>query len=219
MPHLVNPLRDISYAEAIQKLEAAHAFLVLRAGEQIAASSIPAARWGIDAKRLDVDLDRASRPKALIGKVTERFGEIVNMTATIERMLALLRWLSRHKEFQRLQIIQCHPSTSDDEGGNDLVLATSELAVVVRCEVCDVASRKASSNGKEASDLLKLGCESVVPQDGVTRFICTAREFAEGLSSTGRHWWNYPYRYELIELGDDVDTCLLRIVPPPVDGS
>jgi hypothetical protein len=157
MPHLVKPLRDVTYDAATHELELVHAFLVRRAGEDLATSAIPADRWGIDAKRPDVDLTREGRPE-YVGKSAERFGEVVNMAATIERMLALLRWCSRHPEYQRLRILQCHPSTSDDEGGNDPVLTTSEGAVVVRCEVCDVASRKASSNGKEASDLSKLGC-------------------------------------------------------------
>ena len=108
----------------------------------------------------------------------------------------------------------CHPSTSDAEGGNDLVLATPEGAVVVRCEVCDVASSNAGANSKEKSDLLKLSCANGVPEYGVERFICTAREFANALRSGYRKWQNYAYRYELIELGDEADTCLLRIVPP-----
>jgi hypothetical protein len=211
-------MRNVSYADAIRELELAHAFLVRRAGEEIATSSIPAARWGIGAKRLDVDLNREGRPEQRIGKLTERFGEIVNITATIERMIALLRWLSAHEEYQRLRILQCHPSTSDDEGGNDLVLATPEGTVVIRCEVCDVASSNAGANGKEKSDLLKLSCANGVPEDGLQRFICTAREFADALRSGYRKWRNYAYRYELIELGDDVDTCLLRIVPPPSAG-
>src|SRR5262245_49781049 len=106
-------------------------------------------------------------------------------------MLALPRWSARHHEYQRLRILQCHASTSEDEGGNDLVLATAEGTVVVRCEVCDVASRKASSNGKEVSDLRTLGGAGSVPEDGVTRLICTAREFADALRSSGRKWRNY----------------------------
>jgi hypothetical protein len=214
MPHLVKPLRDVTYDAAIRELDLVHAFLVRRTGEEIASSAIPADRWGIGAKRLEVDLTREGRPES-VRKSMERFGKVVSMAATIERMLALLRWCSRHPEYQRLHILQCHPSTSDDEGGNDLVLASSEGAVVVRCEVCDVASRKASSNGKEASDLSKLGCTGGVPGDGVTRFICTSREFADSLRGSGRKWRNYAYCNDLIELVDEVNTCLLRITAPP----
>jgi hypothetical protein len=99
-------------------------------------------------------------------------------------MLSLLRWSARHHEYLRLRILKRHASTSEDEGGNDLVLATAEGPVVVRCEVCDVASRKASSNGKEVSDLRKLGGAGSVHEDGVTRLICTAREFADALRAT-----------------------------------
>jgi hypothetical protein len=215
MPHLVNPLRNATYNAAIRELQLVHAFLVRRAGEEIASSAIPADRWGIGAKRLEVRLIGEGRTK-YIGKPSERFGEVVNMTATIERMLALLQWCSRQPAYKGLRIRQCHPSTSDDAGGNDLVLVTREGVVKVRCEVCDVASSRASSNGKEGSDLSKLGCAHSVPEDGATRFICTAREFADALASSARKWHNYTYRYALIELGDELDTCLLRIIPPPM---
>jgi len=94
-----------------------------------------------------------------------------------------------------------------------LVLGEPDGTPVVRCEVCDVASRNAGSNGKERSDLEKLGCAAGVPSDGVRRFICTAREFADALRSTRRRWNNYVYRYDLIELGDAGDTCLLALTP------
>ena len=175
MPHLVNPLRDVSFADAIAQLDLVHSFLVQRAGAEIATSKIPAAHWGIGAKRLEVKLATPDRPP-LVGKPSERFGEIVNMAATIERMIPLLRWLSTNGEYSHLRVVQCHPSTSDEDGGNDLVLGGPDGAPVVRCEVCDVASRKAGSNGKERSDLEKLGCAAGVPADGVKRFICTANQ-------------------------------------------
>jgi hypothetical protein len=49
----------------------------------------------------------------------------------------------------------------------------------------------------------------------VARFIRTAREFADALRGSGRKWRNYAYYYDLIELGDEVDTCMLRITAPP----
>jgi hypothetical protein len=214
MPHLIDPLFDVSYADAIERLETAHAFLVERAAAAIATSSLPASRWGIEAKRLVVDLSAGGRP-ALIGKLNERFGEVVNMAATIERMIPALRWFSQRQEFQHLRVRECHPSTSDEESGNDLVLVMPNGSVVVRCEVCDVASDRAGSNGKEKKDIRNLGCATAVPPDGLARFVCTAREFARALTSRHRPWSSYAYRYQLVELGDPADTCLLRVIARP----
>jgi hypothetical protein len=214
MPHLVNPMFDVSYAVAIQQLETAHSFLVQRAREATAISSLSASKWGIEVKRLVVDLDTANRP-ALIGKQNERFGEVVNMVATIERLIPALQWFCQDIYFQQLRVRECHPSASDKDSGNDLVLVNSAGAEVVRCEVCDVASDRASSNGKEKKDIHNLGCDNGVPQDGIARFICTAREFARALTSRHRKWSGCAYRYQLVELRDSADTCMLRVIPKP----
>jgi len=215
MPHLINPMFDVSYADAIHHLKNAHSSLVHQAQKAVTTSSLPALRWGIEVKRLLVDLDTADRP-TLIGKQNERFGEVVNMVATIERLIPALQWFSHNVEFQDLQIRECHPTTSNKESGNDIVLVNSAGAETVRCEVCDVASIRAGSNRKEKKDIQNLGCENGVPHDGVARFICTAREFAQALTSRQRKWAAYAYRYELVELNDSANTCMLRLIPKPV---
>ena len=212
MAHLVAQFYDLPYDEAICMLEEAHEFLVKHIQASVGGlSTFSNSRWGILAKRLDVQLNSEPRPR-LIEKESERFSEAVNMTATIERMIVGLHWFQKHEEFKHLHVKECHPSTSDDKkGGNDLVLACSKNQVVVRCEVCDVASSSAGANKKEKKDLQNLGCTDEVPQDGVHRFICTAKEFATALISPKRKWPKRAYRYKSEDAS--ADTCMLRIIP------
>lgn len=218
MPHLIEPMFVVSYAAAIQQLENAHIFLVQRAREAITTSSISASTWGIEFKRLMVDLATVNCP-AMIVKQNERFGEVVNMAATIERLIPALKWFYQNLDFKHLRVKECHPSTSGEERGNDLVLVSHSGRVVVRCEVCDVASDRAGSNRKEKKDIRNLYCDGGVSQDGIDRFICTVREFAQALTSPKRKWSGYDYQYDLIELGNAADTCLLKIIPGPAMGT
>jgi hypothetical protein len=151
----------------------------------------------------------------LIGKSAEGLGEVVNMAATLERLMDAIEWFAKQPATSGGSILECHPSTSDETNGNDLVIIDHNGKIIVRCEVCDVASTKASSNSKEKKDIKNLGCNELVPQDDVARYICTAPEFAKALTSRGRKWTAKPYRYELIELGTASGTCMLLIVTPP----
>ena len=192
MGHLVTTIRDTSLEDAVFALEGAHRFIVERA--HAAVSQVPTAdsSWGVHMKRLEVDLERAGRP-VLVGKDREKLAEVVNMLATLERLLAALRWFAGHPEFGGLQVAVCHPSTSS--GDNDIVLVDTDGAVRVRCEVCDVASSSAGQNGKERKDVASLGCTSGVPLDSVRRFVCTSPEFAAALESRKRAWAGVAYRY------------------------
>ena len=151
---------------------------------------------------------------SLVGKVSERFAEVVNIAATMERLLDTLQWFQENPQYGALVVGECHPSTSDDADGNDIVLRSLEGAVRVRCEVCDVVSSCPGQNGKEKSDLKNLGCEAAVPEDGVDRYIATSPEFAEALASSARKWKDKPYRYEVILTAGDESTHLLQIRPP-----
>ncbi|PKF63547.1 hypothetical protein CW745_01465 [Psychromonas sp. psych-6C06] len=73
-------------------------------------------------KRLSIDLTSLSNP--LITKGSEKFVELINIIATIERTLDTLKWAQEH--FPLLLVDQCHPSTSDDSEGNDIVLIDSQ---------------------------------------------------------------------------------------------
>ena len=210
MPHVIEPLQNISCQAAVQSLQAAHLFIVDRVRAAIDIADIDIAHWGMETKRTIVDLTGEQRP-VLIGKPNEKFSELLNITATVERLLAAIAWFSNQSPGITIQV--CHPSTSDDTADNDLVLADASGQVTVRCEVCDVVSRKVSTNGKEKKDLKNLGCSDAVPQDGTQRYICTSPEFADALKNPRRRWATKVYRYEQLQIGDAADSRLLLICP------
>src|SRR5690606_39152719 len=109
-------------------------------------------RWGTLLKRTRVELT-APEPPAAITKRTERLVEVINMAATLERLMDGLSWFASQPAFAALTVIDCHPSTSSSTIGNDLVLGPEPELVAVRCEVTDVASSSAGQNGKERKDL------------------------------------------------------------------
>jgi hypothetical protein len=213
MPHVVQPFTNKTFAEAINLLRAAHEFLTARAKSALQASDEDGACWGIALKRSSVDLSGDGIP-SLIGKTEEKLGEVINIAATVERLIDAIKWFAEQAEFNVYTILECHPSTSDDFGGNDLVIVDSVGQPAIRCEVCDVASSNAGSNGKEKKDLSNLGCGDSVPDDGVFRYICTAPEFADALVSNARNWNAKPYRYQMTQTGSLADTRMLRILPP-----
>ncbi len=210
MSHLVSSYFDSTFDSLAAELRQAHAHLVNRAAVALASAQKGTDRWGIAMKRLDVSLGTV-RPRA-VEKDTERLVEVINITATLERLTDALEWFATRPGFRDLRVLECHPSTSSAAEGNDLVLGPRVGEVSVRCEVTDVASVKAGQNGKEKKDLLNLGCQSHVPLDGVRRYVCTSSEFAGALASAARKWSSLHYRYDVVTLGT-TDTCLLEVVP------
>ncbi len=183
MAHIINTIRDISTIQASKILSKVHNDLVFAITKSDIFQSI-SLHWGIEAKRLVVDLSNVNNP--WISKKSERFVELINILATVERTIDTLNWCA--SQFPSLIVGQCHPSTSHDPDGNDIVLVDRNGVIRIRIEVCDVASNKAGQNGKERSDLANLGCDSLVPKDDVSRFIGTSEEFAAALSSSKRKW-------------------------------
>jgi hypothetical protein len=210
VPHVVGQIQDRSLTEAVAELDTAHRYLVACARAAVAQ---PASgdRWGIDAKRVLVSLSLPGRP-SLIGKSSERLGELINIAATIERLLDALAWFSARAEFSGYRVVQCHPSTSATAAGNDLVLQDESGRIRVRCEVSDVAARNATQNNKEKLDLAALGVRYGVPADGVRRFLCSSPEFAAALCTRKRAWSRLPYRYERHKSSQGGDTVLLEVV-------
>lgn len=208
MPHLIEPIRNRTVDDALIDLRRAHEFMVDRANQTLQRVSKNSGLWGIESKRAIVDL-KGERP-SLIGKTEEKLGEVINIAATVERLIAALEWFK--KNFEHCSILECHPSTSADEAGNDIVLVNGE-EILVRCEVCDIASSN-DSNDKEKNDLRNLGCDEKVPSDDVRRYICTSREFAECITRPRRRWPEKHYRYEMVSLDDVTDSCLLLIQDP-----
>ena len=211
MAHLVTEIRGVSLEDAIESVTESHREVVASARRAVQALDQHESTWGAAAKRLSVTFSPDAEGLGL-GKKGERFAEVMNMAATMERLLDALKWFRNHPDYRSLRVRECHPSTSDDSSGNDIVLASADGIVKVRCEVCDVVSKNAAQNSKEEKDIRNLGCETGVPSDGVSRYIATSREFAQALSSLGRKWNQKPYRYKSICAGAHCDTTLLRLV-------
>jgi len=216
MPHVVEPFTNASFGDALPRLRAAHRYLVSRAKDAINASHFHESRWGTSIKRSLVKLDVGDVPP-LIGKSDEKLGEVINITATVERLIDAIDWFAAQPHSQGYSILECHPSTSDEADGNDLVIIDPKGKIAIRCEVCDVVSSNAGSNNKETKDIQNLGCDEAVPEDGVARYICTALEFANALASPKRKWGSKPYRYRLIETRSAAGTCMLLITSADED--
>ena len=210
MPYIIEPFTNVNFKDALLRLRKAHRFLVSRAKATIIGSDFDESRWGSSVKRSPVKLNEGDVPP-LIGKTEEKFSEVINIAATVERLMDGIEWFAAQPQNKGYSILECHPSTSDDTRGNDLVIIDRDDRIVIRCEVCDVVSSNADSNRKEKKDIRNLGCNEFVPQDGVTRYICTSLEFAAALASPKRKWGSKPYRYELIETRGSSSTCMLLI--------
>ncbi len=130
MPHIVDPLRDMTQEKAINHLESAHTYIVSRARLALAQPSCIGTCWGISTKRLSVDLSICRLPN-LVQKASERLSEVMNIAATIERTLGALRWFRQESRFQALLVHHCHPSTSSERNSNDIRLADSNQRVCV----------------------------------------------------------------------------------------
>ena len=206
MPHIIETIYGSSIDDAVDLLEQTHQLIVDCAITSQSNLSTETLSWGVNIKRLEVPLPCG---QLLVGKPREKFVEIINILATTERTISALKWL--FLTYPEAQIRECHPSTSDDSGGNDIVLTDNQGNILVRCEVCDVASSNAAQNNKEKKDLKNLGCETAIPDDSIKRYIATSYEFAKALSSLNRKWNKMHYRYILhsTEAGDQ--TVMLEI--------
>ena len=215
MNHLIDALPRLSIRDARLQLVAAHDFIANCCTAAISQAALLSSGpdWGIQMKRLDVDLTGQGRPEIVCSRL-ERFGEVVTMLATVERMIGALGWFERCSELPDLFIKECHPTTSSYKGGNDLVLVDAEGKPLVLCEVCDVASAAAGQNGKERKDVASLGCTEGVPPSDIRYFLCTSSEFAGAIQSTMRKVANRPYSYKAHPVGDQGKTVLVELVSP-----
>jgi hypothetical protein len=207
--HLVAPIHDTSLADCANRIERVREYLARAVATWL--PDLPNGLSGIELKRRSVLLSELPRP-ALIEKDSERFGELVNMLATLERLLGALTWFGAQTGLSAYTVGVCHPTTSTAPGLNDLVLVDQHGRTAVRCEVCDVVAFAAGQNSKEKKDLASLGCRDEVPMDGTRRFICTSEEFAAGLRSSRRRWKHKAHRYEVHAVGDSVRTHMLEIL-------
>jgi len=213
MHHLVAPITDKTIPEAIALLSSAHDYLVSQAARASSAlADAPVHRWGIQGKRSTVNFS-GDRP-LLVTKASERFAEVLNIAATLERLLDALLWFQASSRFSKLVVRECHPSTSSAPDANDLVLIDRSGAVTVRCEVSDVVAGNAHQNNKERVDLAALGIDGPPPEDGVARFLVVSSEFGHALDHPRRAWHRLPYRYARHLADFDHATMLLEVITP-----
>ena len=209
MAHLINTIRDAPIFKAIFDLKETHKLIVEHTiAAQGQFNNVETSSWGMHFKRLDVFLPCG---ESLIGKDKEKFVEIVNILATVERTLSALKWLDT--KYPTCILRECHPSTSDDINGNDIVLINTKNEILVRCEVTDIISSNAGKNNKEKNDLKKLKCKNIVPDDSICRYIATSKEFSNALSAPNRKWITKHYRYIRHETEYSDETVILEIKP------
>lgn len=146
-----------------------------RLGQQIGGlfqASPDERRAGIALKRLTVD----------VGHRRERFAELVNQLATVERLLDVFIWLrSAHGD---PHVVACHPTTSSNAAiglaglpDHDLVVSRLQ-APMMAVEVFDVVAVKRDSNRKLAGDLDRLNHSLQIWPD-LEAFAAMPRERAE----------------------------------------
>lgn len=177
MSHLVSPLRNVSLTDGLRALVQAHAFVAGQAALDLASQMDKAATatvtWGCDFKRIDIRFppghesrrftDSTGRVHSLVEESVrcQKLIEVINQTATIERLVDCLRWaLTGPSGLSGYKIQLCHPTTSsdsDDDDGMDHDLVLSDPAGTTAIfEISDVASLK-DGNRKEEKELRSLG--------------------------------------------------------------
>jgi len=183
-------LVQVTPADAHALLAEAYAFLAHHGAEAARrAAELPgSASWGTRFKRERVMLPQAGRPRLVTGAPEDHsLIEVVNQCATMERLLAALRWAaSPASGLSALRVFCCHPTTSSSGGAggsfdNDLVLG-NDAGPWARFEVSDVASGR-DGNRKEQKDLRSLGILEATAWPQGRMFLVVSAEFAEGLQS------------------------------------
>jgi hypothetical protein len=206
--HLVKPIFEALLPNAVSEFRAVHDFLVAQTRTAVASQHD---QWAINIKRLNVDLRGRNRP-ALLGKEEENLVEVLNVAATLERLIASLNWFSREEDFGSLILTECRASAGDATDSYSVVLSNEWGKTRVLCEVCDVASSAVVQPGKEREYLWRLGCQGTVPFDGVRRFICSSPEFAAVVQKEQPDREGIDHRYVLHRINDEAQTVLSEIV-------
>jgi hypothetical protein len=164
--------RITNVATAISELRSAHEFVRLAAQRTLSNMfDVPVDRsWGATVKRRRVDLPVEGRPRLIEPESrSHNFSELVNLCATVERLLDAMDWAD-NGELSQGEIECCHPTTGsnkidydpadspqDDPGDNDLVIVKGGKRF--RFEVSDISGRL-DTNRKIPKDLNSLGIGS-----------------------------------------------------------
>ena len=224
MPHLVEPIKDVSLDECSIRLEACLDYLV-KTGRKAAKRSIKVRSnfdWGAQMKRTFVELPKQGRPPD-IGKPNPKQSliEVINQTANILRMLDALSWIkSDQSGLNRHHVDVCHPTTSSAKGETDLVLSNDDFPTA-KFEVTDVVGDK-DGNNKEATDLKKLKFiasttkkdNKPVPPPKYRGFLVMSEELAKVIN--GRNSWWSSGKTAVVSLESkqfDSNTVIFEIFP------
>jgi hypothetical protein len=179
MPHLIEPPTEPVDLHAYRAgLEGAHDALVV-AAKKWSLSEIPLRSWGASAKRAVVEVGGIH---PWLGVQTQPFNEIVNQSATVERLLDALEW-AESAGFSC--VLACHPTTSS--GDHDLVVQRPDDGLGV-FEVSDVAGPRGNENNKMANDLQNLvGCNCQYCQSGAVKYLATSQVSGKWLLRLENH--------------------------------
>jgi hypothetical protein len=124
-------------------------------------------RWGCCIKRSCVSIAPEGTAILVPRPATHKLTEVINMCATIERLLDAIEWARDAScGLSTYQVELCHPTTSSNVSArkrelfdNDLILVLKNGGVEdrARFEVSDVVSDSKDGNHKERKDLVSLG--------------------------------------------------------------
>lgn len=199
--YLIHAFEANSTVEALKSLQEAHDFLVCRASKVRAAAPY----WGCIAKRsggvVGGDVDLRSRAgdlaPSLVGKFVEAFCEVVNMTATVQRLIDTLTWIMSQERFTGCSVCS-DPTTSDFY--SDLLLLGNDQLPIARFEAADKDAGKQSIKTKIAHGIIKLN--AAVTRDRTrgaqpSKFLVGSHEMRERIKSFSISVWevghsNYP---------------------------
>ena len=154
--------------EALEHLQKAHSFLA-KQGKMTLNKVIEFdanGEWGVRVKRKGVICPPNDLLLIANDGVTHNLAEVVNMCATVKRLIDALEW-AKHSEFKDWIVEVCHPTQTSGKNENDLMLVSPVDEHRRACfEISDVAA-SSDGNDKETKDLVSLGvlkrCAKTLP--------------------------------------------------------
>jgi hypothetical protein len=172
LKHLIKPHADsdgpVHAGAYMSDLRSAHDWIVERArGWTADVAEPPDSSWGIRSKRIPVDLTGTDAPP-LVTSNQHPISELLNICATVERLLDALVWAIENGWADR--VLECNPSTSGASGPPDL--RTEGRNGEAWFEVSDVVSPR-DPNRKLRTDWDRLA----VVGPGIARFLVVSPSF------------------------------------------
>lgn len=191
--HLIRPLTaaegPMDAPAYLGQLQGAHDAIVGRAVGWTHAVAGPS--WGIRAKRTLVDLTGAH---PLVTSEKNPISELLNICATVERLLDALGWAIENGWAQ--SVLECSPTTSGVAGPSDI--RTRGVEGEAWFEVSDVVSAR-DGNRKLQTDLARLELATA----GVATFLVTSPSWERRIQRLGFSYAKIPPE----------DTIVARVTP------